>query len=221
MNAQALGQRYLCGEMRASAETIDSERAARRHGGAGQCPVTDDACAQQRGHVLVVNSCWKRISIRLVDKAEVCITAIAVPAGEGWRDAQILRATATESATAVGAAKPSDTDPIANRKSAGTVAESVYYANNLMTWGDFGMLGGEVTLGQVQIGTADAAAVHLDADLRRQRSWNPTFHPLQRFAFNWSRLVHGPSVHLAILTSQRSCLEPSAGKILMASAKVR
>jgi hypothetical protein len=109
--------------------------------------------------VLVVNPCWKRVCEGLVDKAEVCIAAITVPAGEGWRDAQILRATATESATAVGAAEPSDANPIANRKPACAVADGIDYADNLMTWGDFGMFGGQVALGQVQIGTADTAAV--------------------------------------------------------------
>ena len=220
MNAQALRQRHLCGEMRATTESIDSERSAGRHGCADERPVTDDARAQQGSHVLVVNPCWKRVCEGLVDKAEACIAAISVPAGEGWRDAQILRTTATKSATAVGAAEPSDADPIANRKPACAVADGIDYADNLMTWGDFGMFGGQVALGQVQIGTADAAAVHLDADLLRQRGRDPTFHPLQRFAFYRSRLVHGPSVHLAILTSQQSRLEPSA-RDLTPSAKVR
>jgi len=149
MNAESLRQRHLCGEMRATTESIDTERAAGRHGCADERSVTDDARAQQGSHALIVNPCWELVCERLVDKAEVCISAITVPAGESWRDAQILRATATESATAVGAAEPSDPDPIANRKAACAVADGIDYANNLMTWGDFGMFGGQVALGQV------------------------------------------------------------------------
>src|SRR4249920_3314028 len=106
MDAHALRQRHLCREMRAAAETVDAERAARWNRRTDQRPVADDAGAQQRGQMLIINACRKRVRESLVDEAEVCIAAITVPAGEGWCDAEVLGAAATESAAAVRAAKP-------------------------------------------------------------------------------------------------------------------
>ena len=100
MDAQALRQGHLCSEVGAAAKAIDSEGAAGRNRRADQRPVADDAGAEQRGNVLVVDACGKCIGERLVDKAEVCITAITVPAGKSWRDAQVFRAAAAESPSA-------------------------------------------------------------------------------------------------------------------------
>jgi hypothetical protein len=154
--------------------------------------------------VLVVNSRRKRVRERLVDQAEVGIAAITIPAGEGWRDAQVLRAAATESAAAVGAPEPSDADPITKRKPACPIAQGIDDSNYLVARGDAWMLGEQVPLGQVQIGAADAAAVDLDADLPGKRGWHPAFHAPQRFILDRPRFMYGPGVHLAILTSRRS-----------------
>ena len=52
--------------------------------------------AHGEAQVLVVNACRKRVREGLVDEAEVCVAAIAVPAGEGRRKAQVLRAAAAD-----------------------------------------------------------------------------------------------------------------------------
>src|SRR4249919_315526 len=122
MDPQALSQRHLCGEMRAAAKPIDAERAASRDRRTDQGPVADDASAQQRGQMLIVNAGWKRVRERLIDEAEVCISAIAVPAGEGRRNAEVLRTAATESAAAVGAAEPGNADPVTDSKPGCAVA---------------------------------------------------------------------------------------------------
>ena len=89
--------------------------------------------------MLVVDPRGKRVRERLVDEAVVRIAAVGVPAGEGWRDAQVLRASATESAAAVGATEQATPtrSPIAP---CCALAEGIDDANNLMTGGDFGML---------------------------------------------------------------------------------
>ena len=153
--------------------------------------------------MLVVNSCRKRVRERLVDQAEVCIAAIAIPAGEGWRDAQILGTAATESAAAIGAAEPSDADPITQPKPAGSFTQGIDDSNYLVARGDVVMFGWQVPLGQVQIGAADAAAVDLDANLLGNGVGHSAFHAPQRVALDRPRLMYGPGVHLAILTSRR------------------
>ncbi len=153
--------------------------------------------------MLVVNSCRKRVRERLVDQAEVCIAAIAIPAGEGGRDAEVLGAAATESAAAIGAAEPSDADPITERKPACAITQRIDDSNYLVARGDVVMFGRQISLGQVQIGAADAAAVDLDANLLGKRVGHSAFHAPQRFALDRPRLMYRPGVHLAILTSRR------------------
>ena len=150
--------------------------------------------------MLVVNSCRQRVPERLVNETEVCVAAIAVPAGEGRRKAQILGAATTESAAAIGAAEPCHADPITRCKPACAITERIDDPNYFVTRGDAGMLGQQIPFGQVQISAADTAAGHLDADLRGKRGWHPAFHLPQRFTLNRPRLVYCPGVHLAILT---------------------
>jgi hypothetical protein len=135
--------------MRAAAETIDAERAAGRNRRTDQCPVADDPSAQQRGQVLVVNACRKRVPERLIDEAEVCVAAITVPSGEGRRNAEVLCAAPTESAAAVRAAEPGHTDTVTDSKPGCAVAEGIDDADNLVTRGDVGMLRWQVPLCQV------------------------------------------------------------------------
>ena len=65
------------------------------------------------------------------------------------------------------------------------------------------MLREQVALGQVQIGPADAAAGDLDAYLLGKRGRDSAFRVLQRSILDRPRLMDGPGVHIAILTSQR------------------
>jgi hypothetical protein len=151
---------------------------------------------------VVVNSGWKRVPECLVDEAEVRVAAIAVPASESWRDAQIFGAAAAESTAAVGAAEPSDADPVTQHKPAHAVSDGLDDADHLVARSDIGILGGQVSLSEVQIGAAHAAAVDLDANLSRKRGGHPAFHPSQRLTIDRSRLTYGPGVHLDILTSR-------------------
>src|SRR5688500_5951236 len=116
MDPKALRQRHLRREVGAAAETVDTERAAGWNRRGHQCAIADDAGAQQGSDVLVVNSGRQGVPERLVNQTEVCVAAITVPAGEGRRAAQILGPAATESAAAISAAEPSDTDPVTRRK---------------------------------------------------------------------------------------------------------
>jgi hypothetical protein len=97
--------------------------------------------------MLVVDTGRKRVSECLVDEAEVCVAAIIVPAGEGRRDAQILGAASTESATAIGTSEPGDADPVTQRKPAHAVTEGFDNADYLVARCDIGMLGEQVPLG--------------------------------------------------------------------------
>jgi len=80
------------------------------------------------------------------------------------------------------------------------------------------VLGKQVPLGQVQIGSADPAASDLYANLPAKRNWHPAFQPLERSAVDRSGLMHDPRVHLAILTSRRSRMKSCGGRFLQRKA---
>src|SRR5688500_13827582 len=200
MDPKTLRQRHLRREVGAAAETVDTERAAGWNRRGHQCAIADDAGAQQGSDVLVVKPGLQRVPERLDEQTEVCVAAITAPAGEGGRTAQILGPVATESAAAISAAEPSDTDPVTRCKPACAITEGIDDSNYFVTRGDAGMLGQQVPFGEVQIGAADAAAGDLDADLPGKRGRHSAFHLPQRFTLNRPRLVYGPGVHLAILT---------------------
>ena len=118
VHAQPLVQRDLGGEVRAAAESVDPEAAARRHGRAFQRPVPDDARAQQRRGVLVVDGLGQPVDKRLVGDARVRVAAVDVPAGEPRCHAQVLGAATAEPARPVRAAEPRHADPVTGREPA-------------------------------------------------------------------------------------------------------
>jgi hypothetical protein len=97
--------------------------------------------------MLVVDASWEGVPECLVYQAEVGISTIGVPAGERWRYAEVFRATATKSTTAIGASQPGNTDSIADTKPAGSVTKCIDDANHLVTRRNVGTLWGQVSLG--------------------------------------------------------------------------
>ncbi len=169
MDAKSLMQRDLGRDVRAAAEAVDAEPAARWHLGPRQRPVPDNAGAQQRRRVLIVERFMQQIGVGLIGQARIGVSPVDVPARECRLDAQVLRAATTPGARSVCAAQPRHAHPVAHRESARTGAESVDAADNLMADGDLGMLGWQVTFGQVQVGTTDSAAADPDTDLAGAR----------------------------------------------------
>ena len=90
VHAQPLSQRDLGGEVCAAAEPVDAEPAAGRHRRAVQRAVADDAGAQQRRGLLVVDGVGQPIGERLVDHAGIGVAAVEVPAGEPRVLAEVL-----------------------------------------------------------------------------------------------------------------------------------
>src|SRR4029453_6781225 len=111
-----LRQRNLCREMGTAAEAVDTQRTTGWHCRTNQRPVADDAGAEQRSKVLIVDACRQGVSERLVNEAEVGVAAVRVPSGKSRRDAEILCTAAAKPAASVGAAKTRDTHPVTDRK---------------------------------------------------------------------------------------------------------
>src|SRR6188508_138329 len=118
--------------MCAAAEAVDTERAAGRHCRTNQRAIADDAGAEQGSEVFIINADRQRVAEGFVNEAEIGVAAVGVPSGEGWRSAQVLRAAAAKSTAAVSAAKPRDTDTVADSKSGGVLTEPIDDADDLM-----------------------------------------------------------------------------------------
>ena len=156
------------------------ERAAGRDRRADEGAIADDACAEQWGEVLVVDARWKGVREGLVDQTEVGVAAIPVPAGERWRRTQVLRAAATEPTTAVRAAEPGRADPITDLKPAHVLSERIDETHDLMARRDVGVLRRQVSLSQMQIGSADPTAGDPHPHLPARWLRHLAFQPLQR-----------------------------------------
>ena len=85
--------------------------------------------------MLVVNTCGKRVRERLIDETEVCVAAIAVPAGERRRNAEVpRRGDRIGSCRRCRQARPRR--PVTDGKPGCFVAEGIDNADNLVARGD-------------------------------------------------------------------------------------
>ena len=90
MDPCAPGQGDLGGEVGRAAEAVDAEPPALGEVGAQQRPVADDARAQQRRGLDVVERVGQRVGVVLVDHGVLGVAAVEVPAGEARVDAEVL-----------------------------------------------------------------------------------------------------------------------------------
>src|SRR5580693_3513471 len=190
-------QRDLGSDVRAAAKAVDAEPTAGRHVGPQQRPVADDAGAQQRSGVLVVDRLGQLVDESLVGDARVGVTPVHVPPGERRADAQVLGAAAAPGAGPVRAAQPRHAHPGADREPASARTQRVDPADDLMADSYLRALRREIALGQVQVGPADSAAADPDADLARARLRLRALHAAERSPVNGSALLYDPGSHLS------------------------
>jgi hypothetical protein len=188
-------QRHLGDQVRAATEAVDAQPPARRYGGCEQRPVADDAGAQQRRRLLVLDLLGQGVGEPLVDQARVGVATVDVPAGEGGRRAQVLVAPAAVRAGAVGAAEPRHTDPVADGKPGRAGAERVHPAHDLVARRGGRTVRRQVTLGEVQVGAAHPATADPHSDLARARHRQLPFDAAQRAVVDRSDVVDHPSLH--------------------------
>ena len=145
--------------------------------------------------MFIVEGCWNRVCVGLGDDRPVRVAAVRVPTGEPWRQAEVLRASSTPRAPAARPTQPGNPDAIADCEPSGIRTECVDRTHDLMAGDDTVAPRDEVTLGEVQIGTAHTAHVHLDTDL----TWTG-FRPRALHATQWPSiddlgLIDDPSIH--------------------------
>ena len=178
----ALRQRDLRGDVRAAAEAVQAQPAAGRKLGAQQRPVADDAGAQQRGKLAVAVTARQMVSESRRDCGEFGVSAVGVPAGVAGMRAQVLVAPTavlhTPRRCARSQAMPTRS-PTRNSPSASAPTSTT---SPTTSWPGVtrSPMDREITLGDVQVGTAHTACPHGHQEFRAARPGNRPGDLLQR-----------------------------------------
>ena len=99
--------------MRRRAESVERQPAAGGEIAAPQCPIADDAGAQQRRGLDVAERLGQFVAERRRRDSVFGISAVGMVAGEAGRLAEVLLAAGAKAATAAGVTKPSHADALA------------------------------------------------------------------------------------------------------------
>ena len=206
VDAHPAGQRDLRREMRRSAEAVDAEAPAVGHLGAAQSAVADDAGAQERCRLNVVEAIGQRVGVGLVDECVVGVAAVDIPPGEPGGQTQVLTARNAEAADATGVRQPGHADTIADAPAGAVRPESVDQADHLVAGCDEVPVRDQIALGEMEVGAAHAAHPHLHPHLVWARIGNGALDPPERGAIE--RVQGGPPprpamVAVVTLTGQR------------------
>ena len=167
VHAGAVGDRQLGRQMGRAPEAVDAEPASRRQIGLEQGPVSDDAGAQQRRRLSVVEHVGQGVGVPFLDGGVGGVAAVDVPPGEAGGQAQVFPTGEAEAALPAGMAEPGDADPLAGGKAARSWTDPVDHADDLVAGDHPGPLGPKITLGQVEVGAAHAAHPDPHPDLTR------------------------------------------------------
>ena len=148
------------------AETIDPEPL--RGAGHDQRAIADQACAEQRGGVDVVDARWQREAEALVGDGVLGVTAIDLVAREAGVVAKVLAPFAAVAAVPAGVTQPGNADPRARwRVRAGPAG--IDDPDDLVPGHDRMADAGQFIVDDVQVGAADGARRHAHAQLARAR----------------------------------------------------
>jgi hypothetical protein len=145
------------------AEAIDAE-----HVGVAchaQCPIADETRAEQRRRLGIAVAIGECETESCVGDCELRVAAMDVIAGEAGVGAKIFVTGAAVRAYAAGMSQPGDAHSLPDAKGSHSGAGCCDLANDLVAGRHREDALGEVTVGHMQIGSADAAGANTDKHL--------------------------------------------------------
>jgi len=145
------------------AEAVEPDRPALA--GQPQRTPTDQSGAEQgrQRHGIAGFAQWEGVAgIRNGGRGKAAVARIT---GEFGAVAEVFLLRDAIGAGAAGMAQPGDADPLANPHALDAAADGIDPADDLMTWNDRHFRIGQFAVDDMQVGAADAAGEHLDADL--------------------------------------------------------
>ena len=141
----------------------------------------------------------QRVRERVGDDHVLGVAAVIVPSGVDGRGTQILPAAAAVPARPVGPAEPGRPDPVTGLEPGHTGTRLDDLGHHLMAGRHVRRLRRQVTLGEVQVGPADATAADLHEQLAGTGLGNRPVDQPQRARVHRPGLVHHPCAHAPTL----------------------
>src|SRR6266851_6053638 len=129
----------------------------------------------------------------------VGVAAVGIPAGEARVEAEVLGSAPAEAAYPARVPEPRDPRPIPDREALGARAQSINRPDHLVARDDLRPVRGQVSLGQVQIGSAHAAHRHPEPYLTWPRRRRGTVDPAERAAIDRAGGLDDPGAHGPVL----------------------
>jgi hypothetical protein len=150
-----------------STETKQSDAIARLDAGHTQAAKTNNARAQQRGSVQIVELIGKRKSEIGANGRIFRVPAVRAIPSKGGRIAEILQAKLTIPARAVDSANPGNAHPCADSEFLGSAGRmsAYYFADNLMSRDYSRATGWQFAFDDMQISAADSTGTHPQENL--------------------------------------------------------
>ena len=176
-------------------EAIQREPPARRQIAPLEGPVANDAGAQQWRRIHVPEDRREVVRKCLGDNRVLGVAAVGMVAGELRLFAEVFVAGRAERTVSAGRAQPSAADPLSDSRGEAAFAQGVDAAHDLVAGNHRHVLPRQVALDDVQIGSANRAAAHLDADFTRARIGRRQVHKPQRRGRNGGVLFEQHGFH--------------------------
>ena len=156
--------RDLGDDVRGRAEPVEAE--ALRVAGQPQRAVADQSRAEERRGLQIRITLREREAEALVGDRVLRVAAVAVVAGEARPVAEVLASARAVAAVAVRPAEPRNADAVAAREA---LAVARGTRDDLMAEHERQLRLGQLAVGDVQVGSADAAGCDLEQQLARGR----------------------------------------------------
>ncbi len=146
-------------EVRRAAEPEETQTRAGPRVRPRECPVADDARAQERRERASrkalgkgVHECFRRDHV-------LGVASVSVPSGEARRETQVLGTANAKTTASAGPVQPRDTDARAGRKPAGAGPETNHTADDLVTGHEVRTPRRQISRGDVKIRPADTTGL--------------------------------------------------------------
>lgn len=189
-------------KMSGRTETKESNPFAALYFGDAQAAEANDAGAQERGCVKIIERGRQRKDEVGTSGGELGVTTVHRVAGEGRRVAKILFVIAAVPAGAVGAADPRDADARPEWELGSRTGDD--FADDLMAWDYRRATARQFALGNVKVRTADSAGTDPQPHLTRERLRGWYILDLQRLVDDGCGLGKDGSFHVRLRFTRRS-----------------
>jgi len=162
------------------AETVKPQPLAGLDVAQPERPITNNPRAQQRSHLWVRKTLGKRVGERLGHYRGLRVPTVHIPAREPSLLAEILLPFPAVGAFSASPVNPGHAHAVALTEGANSGAHRIHHADYLMSGNQRRFPQRQIAFHRVQVGTADAASAHANANLASARNRHGKLAQLER-----------------------------------------